>query len=72
MHAPRRTQQSASHAADERLVELSQTGSEEAFAVIVERYREPLQRYCARLIGAIAAQDVVQDVFLSAWKALRG
>lgn len=57
-------------AADERLVELSKAGNEAAFAVIVERYRVPLLRYCARVIGEGAAQDAVQDALLNAWRAL--
>ncbi|MGH2850387.1 MAG: RNA polymerase sigma factor, partial [Solirubrobacteraceae bacterium] len=57
--------------ADERLLQGCREGSEEAFATLVSRYETQLTRHCARLIGAAAAQDAVQDAFLSAWVALQ-
>ena len=35
---------------DERLVDLTRAGNERAFEAIVERYRRPLLRYCARIL----------------------
>jgi RNA polymerase sigma factor (sigma-70 family) len=62
----------ATQALDARLIELSHAGDEAAFDVIVERYRQPLTRHCARIVGEAAAQDAVQDTFITAWTALRG
>ncbi|HEX8087080.1 MAG TPA: sigma-70 family RNA polymerase sigma factor [Solirubrobacteraceae bacterium] len=57
---------------DKRLVALAADGSEPAFEALVERYRKPLQSYCRRmLLPAEAAEDVVQQAFLSTWQALR-
>ncbi len=57
---------------DRRLVALASQGSEPAFEALVERYRKPLQSYCRRmLLPAEAAEDVVQQAFLSTWTALR-
>ena len=58
--------------ADQRLLALAADGSEPAFEAIVERYRRPLQAYCRRLLlPREAAEDVVQQAFLSTWQALR-
>ena len=56
---------------DGRLTELAGGGSERAFETIVERYRRPLRRYCARFVGESRAEDAVQEVFVKAWTALR-
>ncbi|MEA2273490.1 MAG: hypothetical protein QOI98_2198 [Solirubrobacteraceae bacterium] len=56
---------------DARLVDLARGGSERAFEAIVERHRRPLTRYCGRLVGDSRAEDVVQEVFVKAWTAMR-
>src|ERR671925_2088549 len=56
---------------DSRLAELASLGHESAFEAIVERYRKPLHRYCRRLLSDSAAEDAVQQAFLSAWSALQ-
>jgi RNA polymerase sigma factor (sigma-70 family) len=56
-------------APDARLVALTRAGDERAFAAIVDRYREPLARYCARIVAA-AADDAVQQTFINAHAAL--
>lgn len=55
---------------DSKLVELLRDGFTGAFDVIVERYRLPLTRYCARMVGADNADDVVQDTFTASFTAL--
>jgi RNA polymerase sigma factor (sigma-70 family) len=55
---------------DRRLVALSRAGSDSAFEAIVERYRAPLQRYCRRVLGPDQAEDVVQQTFMNAYRAL--
>ena len=56
---------------DEQLVQRCHAGSEAAFAEIVERHEAALRRHCARILGRTAAEDAVQDAFVSAWIALR-
>jgi len=55
---------------DERLAGLAVDGHEAAFAAIVDRYRGPLLRYCAGIVGADRAEDAVQQVFINAHDAL--
>ncbi|WP_324334491.1 sigma-70 family RNA polymerase sigma factor [Baekduia sp.] len=55
---------------DERLAELAIDGHEAAFAAIVDRYRTPLLRYCAGIVGASRAEDAVQQVLINAHDAL--
>ena len=55
---------------DEKLVELLREGYAPAFDVMVERYRLPLTRYCARMVGPDNADDVVQDTFTASYSAL--
>jgi RNA polymerase sigma factor (sigma-70 family) len=57
-------------ASDERLVELARAGDERAFEVIIERFRPALLAHCYPIAGE-AAQDAVQQTFISAWSALR-
>ena len=58
-------------APDAKLVALTRAGDERAFAAIVDRYREPLARYCSRIVAA-AADDAVQLTFINAHAALTG
>jgi RNA polymerase sigma factor (sigma-70 family) len=59
---------------DEQLVAAFRDGREDAFAAISERYRERLVAYAEHMLrarGPAAAEDVVQDVLLRAYRALR-
>ncbi|MCW2966639.1 MAG: polymerase sigma factor, partial [Solirubrobacteraceae bacterium] len=58
---------------DEQLVGLFRSGSEEAFRVIHDRYRQRLYAYARQMLGGAGAdaEDVMQDVFLRAYRALR-
>ena len=58
---------------DEQLVARVRRGDDDAFARIVARYREPLLGFAARLLGGshADADDVVQDAFIRAHRALR-
>jgi RNA polymerase sigma factor (sigma-70 family) len=58
---------------DEQLVALFRAGSEEAFGVIHERYRQRLFAYARQMLSGSRsdAEDVLQDVFLRAYHALR-
>lgn len=58
---------------DEQLVGLFRSGNEEAFRVIHDRHRQRLYAYARQMLGGSGAdaEDVLQDVFLRAYRALR-
>jgi RNA polymerase sigma factor (sigma-70 family) len=56
---------------DRRLVKLAREGYEAAFEEIVRRYRRPLDRFAAAIVGG-RSEDVTQDAFSKALLALRG
>ena len=60
--------------ADDQLIALFRKGHDEAFEVIVARYRVRLLAYTRRMLGGSRsdAEDATQEVFLSAYSALRG
>lgn len=55
---------------DRRLVRLVREGYESAFEEIVRRYRRPLDRFAASIVGG-RSEDVTQDSFRKALVALR-
>jgi RNA polymerase sigma factor (sigma-70 family) len=56
---------------DERLADLAANGHEAAFDAIVDRYRTPLTRYCAGIVGPSRAEDAVQLALINAHDALQ-
>jgi len=58
---------------DEQLVALFRSGSEDAFRAIHDRYRARLLVYTRQMLGGSRAdaEDVLQDVFVRAYGALR-
>ncbi len=59
---------------DDQLVAAFRDGREDAFTVIAERYRERLVAYASHMLrsrGQSAVEDVVQDVLIRAYRALR-
>jgi RNA polymerase sigma factor (sigma-70 family) len=56
---------------DRRLVDLVRDGYDAAFEEIVRRYRHPLDRFAAAIVGG-RSEDVTQDAFSKALLALRG
>jgi RNA polymerase sigma factor (sigma-70 family) len=56
---------------DRRLVDLVRDGYDAAFEEIVRRYRRPLDRFAAAIVGG-RSEDVTQDAFSKALAALRG
>ncbi|HWI70375.1 MAG TPA: sigma-70 family RNA polymerase sigma factor [Baekduia sp.] len=56
---------------DARLAELAVAGHEAAFDAIVDRYRTPLARYCAGIVGPSRAEDAVQQALINAHDALK-
>jgi RNA polymerase sigma factor (sigma-70 family) len=55
---------------DRRLVDLVRDGYDAAFEEIVRRYRKPLDRFAAAIVGG-RSEDVTQDAFSKALPALR-
>jgi len=56
---------------DRQLVERAQHGDTEAFDALYECYLPRLERYCLRRLNDVhEAQDIAQEAFLRAWKAL--
>ena len=60
-------------ATDHELVDRVRVGDDTAFTAIVDRYREPLMGFAAKLLGGshADADDVVQDGLIRAHRALR-
>jgi RNA polymerase sigma factor (sigma-70 family) len=57
---------------DERLAQRAGAGDERAFAVVYERYRQILYRYCRSILHDDAdAEDALQSTFAAAFAALR-
>jgi RNA polymerase sigma factor (sigma-70 family) len=59
---------------DDQLVALFRAGSDEAFAVIHDRYRQRLFAYVRQMLSSASrpdAEDVLQDVFVRAYGSLR-
>ncbi|HEX5926238.1 MAG TPA: sigma-70 family RNA polymerase sigma factor [Baekduia sp.] len=58
---------------DDQLVALFRAGHDEAFGIIHDRYRQRLFAYARQMLSGSAsdAEDVLQDVFLRAYHALR-
>lgn len=57
--------------ADERLVELSLDGDEDAYGVLVRRYQRRLTAFLSQLVGDLElARELSQEAFVRAWGAL--
>jgi len=56
---------------DERLVELSLDGDEDAFGILVRRYQRRLTAFLSQLVGDLElARELSQEAFVRAWSAL--
>ncbi|MDO9408773.1 RNA polymerase sigma factor, partial [Patulibacter sp.] len=63
----------AATAPDTTLVGLAARGDERAFELLFQRHRPDVQAYATRMLRDHGrAEDVVQDVFVSAMRAIRG
>jgi RNA polymerase sigma-70 factor, ECF subfamily len=59
------------HVDDRVLVEAAQAGDLDAFEALVRRHQAAVYRVALRMLGSSAdADDVTQDTFLRAWRAL--
>jgi RNA polymerase sigma factor (sigma-70 family) len=60
-------------ATDERLVAAVRAGSEDAFAVVFDRYHRRILSFCRHMLGSREeSEDAVQATFLSAYRDLVG
>ncbi|MGA9635267.1 MAG: sigma-70 family RNA polymerase sigma factor, partial [Solirubrobacterales bacterium] len=56
---------------DEHLVALTRKGHQHAFDTLVERYQSRLLGFCRQMLGSTEdAEDVLQEVFVAAYKAM--
>jgi RNA polymerase sigma-70 factor (ECF subfamily) len=53
---------------DEEIIFLYKNGEPEAFKVLINRYASPLYNFTARLTNKNDAPDIVQEIFIKAWK----
>ena len=55
---------------EQDILRRAQQGDSEAFRVLVETYQVQVYRLALRMCGESAADDVAQEAFLAAWRAL--
>ena len=55
---------------EQDILRRAQQGDSEAFRLLVEAYQTQVYRLALRLCGEAAADDVTQEAFLAAWRAL--
>ena len=53
---------------DEEIILLYKNGDQEAFKELINRYVSPLYNFTARLTNRSDASDIVQEIFIKAWK----
>jgi RNA polymerase sigma factor (sigma-70 family) len=60
-------------AGDEKLVALTRRGRDDAYEVLIERYRVRLLAFCQHMLRSREdAEDVLQEVYVAALRAMRG
>lgn len=61
----------AAELSDERLVEISLDGDEDAYGILVRRYQRRLTAFLSQLVGDMElARELSQEAFVRAWSAL--
>ncbi len=61
----------AAELSDERLVEISLDGDEDAYGILVRRYQRRLTAFLSQLVGDMElARELSQEAFVRAWAAL--
>ncbi len=53
---------------DSELIVAYRAGDKSALDQIVRRYLKPIYYFCAKIVGAEEANDMVQEVFIKVWK----
>lgn len=59
-------------ASDEQLVARAQAGDDRAFDLLVRKYQHKVVKLTARYVNPADAQDVAQEAFIKAYRALGG
>jgi RNA polymerase sigma factor (sigma-70 family) len=60
-------------ASDEKLIALTRRGRDDAYEVLIERYRGRLLAFCRHLLRSREdGEDVLQEVYIAALRAMRG
>lgn len=59
-------------ATDEQLVARAQAGDDRAFELLVRKYQHKVVKLTARYVNPADAQDVAQEAFIKAYRALSG
>ncbi len=55
---------------EREIIRRAQRGDSEAFRLLVEAYQTQVYRLALRMCGEAAADDVTQEAFVAAWRAL--
>ena len=56
---------------DEDLIEQYLLGEQQAFKELIDRYTNILYNFSSRFVGTLNASDIVQDVFVKAWRNIK-
>lgn len=73
VHTPFASATTDPAASDRQLVALAARGEQRSFELLFQRHRADVHAYALRMLADhAAAEDVVQDVFVSAMRSLRG
>ena len=60
-------------AGDEKLVDLTRRGRDDAYEILIERYRGRLLGFCQHMLRSREdGEDVLQEVYVAALRAMRG
>ncbi|MGK7909497.1 MAG: sigma-70 family RNA polymerase sigma factor [Synechococcus sp.] len=68
---PRQVSDLSPHS-DAQLVQACLLGNTQSFGVLYDRYQQPVRSTLFQLCGSEQLDDLTQDVFLRAWKGLKG
>jgi RNA polymerase sigma-70 factor (ECF subfamily) len=72
-HASARSQTEEDGATDAALMARAQTGDVDAFVLLYDRHAPSMLALLQRMLSSASdAEDLLQDVFLEAWQAVRG
>jgi RNA polymerase sigma-70 factor (ECF subfamily) len=56
---------------DEELIQRYISGTDDAFKQLIDRYTNILYNFVSRFVGTLNAADIVQEVFIKAWRNIK-
>jgi len=56
---------------DEELITEYLAGNQDAFKELIDRYTNTLYNFVSRFVGTLYAPDIVQEVFVKAWRNIK-